>query len=113
CAALTFGASLDRLLATPRLYGWTWDISAGNPYSGDLTSQAVPILDRATFIRAYRPIAFENLVVDGIEVDALGLGSGAVRMAMLSGREPNRSTEIALGARTLRRLHRHIGDDVM
>ena len=24
-AALTFGATLDRLVTTPRVYGWTWD----------------------------------------------------------------------------------------
>ena len=24
-AALTFGATLDRLVTTPRAYGWSWD----------------------------------------------------------------------------------------
>jgi len=29
-AAVTFGTSLDRLLATPRLYGWNFDAATGS-----------------------------------------------------------------------------------
>src|SRR5207253_5265936 len=31
--ALTFGAGLTHLANTPKLQGWNWDVSVGNPHS--------------------------------------------------------------------------------
>jgi hypothetical protein len=35
--ALTFGAALDHLLRTPRLYGWNWDVAVGDLYAPTAT----------------------------------------------------------------------------
>ena len=34
--AMTFGSSLDHLVATPRLYGWAWDVQLGAEAFPDL-----------------------------------------------------------------------------
>ena len=41
-AALTFGASLDRLVDTPTLYGQTWDAQFGDGFDPDFADEAYP-----------------------------------------------------------------------
>ncbi len=43
-ATLGFGTSLQRLLDTPRLYGWTWDIKSGAPALPDIGGLVIPAL---------------------------------------------------------------------
>ena len=43
-ATLGFGSSLQRLLDTPRLYGWTWDVKSGAPALPDIGSLVIPAL---------------------------------------------------------------------
>jgi len=52
-AVVSFGASLDHLTGTPRLYGWGWDVSAGNPYADDLTGLVLPVLQSDRDVVAY------------------------------------------------------------
>src|SRR5262245_15938536 len=43
-ATVGFGSSLQRLLDTPRLYGWTWDIKTGAPALPNIGTLVVPAL---------------------------------------------------------------------
>jgi ABC-type antimicrobial peptide transport system permease subunit len=115
-AALVFGTSLVRLVDTPRLYGqdWTLGLSLGFgsvPASGP--SGAGTVLSRVPGVAAYSGGDFGQISVDGQQVAAIGirpLRGGEVFPTLLDGRPPAAKDEIALGARTLRRLGKHIGD---
>ncbi|MGH9243300.1 MAG: hypothetical protein ACRD29_03085 [Acidimicrobiales bacterium] len=52
------------------------------------------------------------LEVEGRRVDGIALGAlkGDIAPPLLEGRAPVRADEIALGPRTLRSLHREVGD---
>jgi predicted lysophospholipase L1 biosynthesis ABC-type transport system permease subunit len=113
-AALTFGASLDRLLTTPRLFGQTWDTSYTTFGESNLLPDAEPVLDRDPAVAAYSIGAFGEIDVDGrsVGVVALDLPRGSVVPPILAGRAPIRPQEIALGTHTLERLHKRLGDRV-
>ena len=115
-AALVFGASLVRLVDTPRLYGqdWTLSLSLGFgsvPASGPLGMGTV--LSRVPGVTAYAGGNSGQITVDGQQVAAIGiqpLHGGEVFPTLLAGRPPAVADEIALGARTLRQLGKHVGD---
>jgi hypothetical protein len=117
-AALTFGGGLDHLLASPDLYGVSWDVSFGLPD------------DDETFPDA-RPLAAKIAERDGVE--AVGVGSrgvplqvddvlvsgmvftpvkGLVVPPVLEGRLPADDTELMVGTGTLDQLGKRIGDTV-
>ena len=115
-AALVFGTSLVRLVDTPRLYGqdWTLGLSFGfgsAPASGP--SGAATFLSRVPGVAAYSGGNLGLISVDGQQVAAIGiepLRGGEVFPTLLGGRPPAAADEIALGARTLRRLGKQVGD---
>ncbi len=113
--ALGFGASLDHLLATPRLYGVTWDAQVVNPATDDV-SAALPVLDQDGDVAdvSFGYAGFP-LVVDGVRVD--GIAVAPVRGASLAptpveGRLPTEPDEVMLGTRTMTALHARIGSTV-
>ena len=114
-AALTFGASSERLLDTPRQYGWNWDLALTNYNSGpDLSKR------KAAFAR--EPGVAEVSVGDlGIPLDvndrrvggiALEPVRGELLPPVIDGRGPSSPGEIMLGGRTMRGLGVEIGDTV-
>jgi hypothetical protein len=112
--AFTFDANLNRLVSTPHLYGWDWDIDAGVNFfplpkdvSDDLLAQ--PVVDGLAGAQ------FTAITIGGKDVPAAGidqLGGAPVFPTLLDGREPNRPDEIALGTKTLRRARRRVGETV-
>jgi ABC-type lipoprotein release transport system permease subunit len=121
-AALTFGASLGRLLDSPRQQGWNWDVLVGNPNTlTDQEARAGPLLAHNRLIGGYSAIAIlagasqGNVVIDGkvvnllIAIDPL---KGSVYPPLLEGHAPRASNEIVLGSGTLEKLNRHIGQSV-
>jgi putative ABC transport system permease protein len=117
-AALTFGASLDHLLGTPRLYGVTWNVQtyANLDFNTHKNEQ-----DLIRGVRGVPGVAAYGLgtvglglAVDGVPADGLAVyhEAGGVEPPILQGRAPSRAREIALGAKTLDQLHKHIGDTV-
>jgi len=112
--AITFGASLAHLLATPELYGQTWDVEL-TTYDDALARRGVAALeadDRIDGVAVgYARGSFE---VDGDRVDGLVLRSvtGDLAPAILEGRRPGAANEIALGSRTLRSIGADVGDTV-
>ena len=111
-AALGFGASLDHLVSSPKLYGWNWDVSFDGfdvsvaPAAGDL--------DADRDLRAWATGARGAILVDGDLVPAVGIGHGRGTIAprITDGRPPADDGELALGARTLAALDRSVGDTV-
>lgn len=109
-AALVFGASLDRLITTPRLYGWDWDLKVTNYGAGpDLAPRAGAI--RATPGIREVSIGDSGFPIDvgrAREVNMIGV-DGPVTVPVLAGRAPAGDDEIALGRKTMRRAEVGIG----
>jgi hypothetical protein len=112
--AITFGASLAHLLATPELYGQTWDVELAT-YDEVLVTRGVRVLEDDPRVegmvvgnfRAGFAVAGER--VDGFVIDA---ATGDMAPPILEGRRPSAEDEIALGTRTLRTLGLDVGDEV-
>lgn len=112
--ALTFGASLDRVFSTPRLYGWNWDVVVGNPFTTDLSARVVPALRASPVVGAFSGVAAADLDVGGVRVQAYGFDTvqGDVLPPVVEGRAPTRPDEVLLGATVLRDIDRSVGDTV-
>ena len=113
--SLTFGASLDRLVSHPALYGWNWDyeLSAGSDSSDMPEQQATDLLDHDADVAAWTPVYFTTVQLDGQSVPVLAEApNSAIGPPMLSGAGLTGSDQIVLGSLTLAQLHKHVGDTV-
>lgn len=118
--ALGFGASLNHLLETPRLYGVTW--SALVRYQGDADSPGVEpfkaAMERARHVPGVEIVGLASpgipFFVDGVQADGMGLpvGDRTFEPPILSGRAPRTATEIVLGPKTLKLIGKEVGDRV-
>jgi predicted lysophospholipase L1 biosynthesis ABC-type transport system permease subunit len=114
-AALVFGASVSHVIGDPAVAGWDWDVTVGNPHSGDISAQAVPRLRADTFVSGFTVTAMGDALLDGRDdVTLVGLQTvtGRVIPPVLAGRLPTAPGEIALGGRELRALGKSVGDTV-
>jgi len=112
--AATFGASLNHLLDSPRLYGWSWDAQVGGQGYPDVGDQ---IGTGLTANPAVSDLAIGTIIeidVEGVRVAAFAMGpvKGAVPPALLSGRAPAGPGEIVLGSTTLAQVGAGVGDSV-
>jgi hypothetical protein len=115
-AALVFGSSVSHVIGDPSIAGWNWDVTVGNPHSGDVSAQAVPRLRADTFVSGFTVTAMGDAVLDGRhDVTLVGLQTvtGRVVPPVLAGRIPDAPGEIALGGRDLRALGKRVGDTVL
>jgi ABC-type lipoprotein release transport system permease subunit len=118
--ALTFGASLNHLVNTPRQQGWNWDVLVGNPNNmSDQESQGAALLARNPRVGSYSAIAIlagagqGNTSINGVALGtflAIDELKGSVHPPLLEGRPPRRLHEIVLGDHTLQQLHLKVGD---
>ena len=111
-AAIVFAGSLSHLLASPALYGVTWDAIASNNSATDVRP-VVATVKRDPQVAAWTtgstgaPL---RVGPTGFEAIVLPVASGASFLpAPVTGRLPRSSREIALGTKTLRQLHARIG----
>ena len=114
-AAITFGASLGHLLATPGLYGTTYDADVElNANFGDART-LLPAM------RSDHAIAAVSLAESGIPLRSRRTSFGALAVTpivgsieptIVQGRLPRATGEIALGARTMTDLHTKIGQAI-
>ncbi len=116
-ATVTFGASLDHLVSTPRLYGWNWSfaLSGGDGGGGgDIPErQAATLLAHDRYLSAYSGVYFVNVIVDGQDVPVIATSPGArVQPPLLDGHDLQQSDEMVVGALTLASLHKKLGDSV-
>ena len=109
---ITFGASLDSLVSTPRLFGWNWDYALGS--GGNIPAgQAATLLGGDRNVGAWSGYYFGLLHVDGQLVPVMGGRPGApVQPPLLSGHGLRTSGEVVLGPVTLADLHKRVGDTV-
>jgi hypothetical protein len=115
-AALVFGASLSHVIGDPAVTGWDWDVTVGNPHSGDVSAQAVPRLRADMFVSGFTVTAMGDALLDGRDdVTLVGMQAmrGRVVPPVLAGRLPRAPGEIALGGRELRALGKSVGDGVV
>src|SRR5215470_2446278 len=111
-AAVVFAGSLSHLLASPALYGVTWDAAVRNNSGTGAGPMLAPVRhDRhvaawATFLAGV-PLRAGRTEFEAIVLEMPG-GASFVP-APVTGRLPKSDGEIALGTRTLRQLHAQIG----
>jgi putative ABC transport system permease protein len=111
-AAVVFAASLSHLLASPVLYGVTWDAAITN----DSGTSAGPMMAP---VRHDRQVAAWSTYLAGLPLQAgraefeaivLEMPRGASFIpAPVTGRLPRNGGEIVLGTQTLRHLHAQVG----
>jgi hypothetical protein len=114
-AALLFTTNLHLLAASPDRYGWTWDFkiadtSANTPCGGPIFGLA-----RTHGLASVSEVCFQNVQIDGHPETALAFTSlrgQRIDPKVILGRSPRNSSEIALGAATMRDLGKRLGDQV-
>jgi ABC-type lipoprotein release transport system permease subunit len=118
--ALTFGASLEHLTDTPRLYGAPWDFVVTtyfNPDEPPPADTARAIIDRHPAVAGFSVSSFvgQNTRIDGYDLGFVAVDAvrGTVLPPIVEGRAPRRdSNEIVFGTRTMEDLDVEIGDTV-
>ena len=117
-AVLTFASSLDRLIASPVSWGWTWDVVAYDD-GADASGGPCEPVDSAIIgdrrVEAVASVCRFSVQLDGLLTQALGFTSmrgHVARTSVVEGREPRRDDEVAVGASTLDALGKRIGDTV-
>jgi hypothetical protein len=114
-AVLVFASSLDHLVATPKLEGFTWDFTtqdatSNTPCGGDTFG-----ITRQPGIAAVAEVCDDNSVqIDGRTVAGFAFTSlrGTIDPEVVSGRPPRGAREVALGTTTLRAVGKNVGDTV-
>jgi ABC-type lipoprotein release transport system permease subunit len=114
-AAVTFGASLTHLLATPPLYGATFDADIKpNGNNGDART-LLPVLRDRPAVTAMA-VALTGIPMQSGRVSfgafAQTTVKGSLEPTVIDGRLPTGPDEILLGSRTLHDLHAHVGQTI-
>jgi hypothetical protein len=113
-ATVTFGSSLTNLDTHPALYGWNWDYAlapVGN--NSNVPPVAGRLLDHDADVAAWTDYQFANFELDRQTVPVLiSHARAALSPPILEGRPLEADDEIVLGAATLTRLHKRVGDTV-
>lgn len=112
---VTFGNSLQTLVASPSLYGWNWSYIL-NPIGsggGNVPKVAFSMLHRDPYVAAYAGASYNDVEIDGQTVPFLIENAGAaVSPPILSGQPVTAPHQVVLGAATLAQLGKHLGDYV-
>jgi len=115
-AALGFSASLSYLLATPRLYGVSWDALVTDEQFTTSVAPAARSLAADPAVAGWSGMyAGVPLTVDGAAVGGVTTGpgpDGSLAAVALAGGPPAGSGDIALGQRTLAALGVRVGQTV-
>ena len=109
--ALIFATSLDHASRTPRVYGYVWDLAADGANGPDLSAVA-PAVRHTPGVASVAGLAAAQVTVGGRTTAALSF-TGSGRPPIVSGRQPRGDDEVAVGAKTLRRLHTSVGRAVV
>jgi hypothetical protein len=114
-AVVTFAASIDHLVGTPRLYGFPGTFVIQNV--GDGSSDTVglaKLLDRDPQVKRWSTVRVSELDVNGrtIPTVAFAPGKRPLDPVVREGRAPRSDHEIALGSSTMHTLGVRLGDTV-
>jgi hypothetical protein len=114
-AAIVFSASLGHLLATPRLYGVSWDADVQGVNNTGI-APAIGTVARDPQVAAWTTAdAGAPLQVNGVRAETMAISPSHDRSFLptpTQGRLPRAPGEITLGARTLAEIHSHVGATV-
>jgi ABC-type antimicrobial peptide transport system permease subunit len=110
--ALTFGASLTRLVSTPELYGRTWDVAFDGQFSTLIRGPVEQVLRSSGAVEAYTGGFYGEATVGARGVTAIGLDNANVGPSLVEGRAPVQDDEVVLGMTTMRKAKGRIGDTV-
>ena len=115
-AALVFAASLTHLVDTPKLYGWTWNVSGEVPTANPCVDARSYGTEKQSGVAAVGVTCISNTDVemDGHAVTVWGFRSlhGTIDPEIVAGRAPRGQREIALGSVTLDAIGKSVGDSV-
>jgi ABC-type antimicrobial peptide transport system permease subunit len=114
-AAAVFGASLIALIGTPHQYGQNWAQELSMGFGGVPARYGEMILSAdSAAVTEYAAGDLGEVAIGGTIVPAIGIDQlrGDGYLTLLAGRAPAAPDEIALGAQTLRALHRQLGQTV-
>jgi hypothetical protein len=109
-----FSASLNHLLATPELYGWTWDVTEGAPALPEIGGSLGPALTSDDATSDVAAGTTTQAAVGDVRVDVLGLQQleGRVVPTMVDGRAPIGPGEAVLGTRTISAVDTELGEEI-
>jgi ABC-type antimicrobial peptide transport system permease subunit len=116
--AFTFGAGLNNLLDTPRLYGIQWDlvvdVDEENSDPSGLEAAINTVNGLPGVEDAVPAVLGLPFVLDGQTADALALREQDQRFIppLLSGRVPGTNEEIVIGPKTSKLIGKGVGDSV-
>jgi len=113
-AAVVFGTSLITMVGTPHQYGQNWNQQFDLEFGAIPAGLGAKLISADPAVTQYAAGDYGELTVDGKIVAAIGIDPvrGGGYLTLLSGRAPSAPGEIALGAQTLRALHRQLGQTV-
>jgi hypothetical protein len=113
-AALTFGASFNRLVDTPRLYGQNWDAEFGDGFNPDIAGLAYPLLKKDRFVGAFSGGTINEVSIDGARVGVLAMEhvKGSIGPSITDGRAAVAADEVVVAPNTLDRIGARVGDVV-
>jgi hypothetical protein len=112
-AAFTYATSLNRLVTTPRLYGWNWDLYLHGfgpiaPTTAIKQAADDPTVDQISG-GDYGTVAIAGRLIPAVGVEPI---KGALYPTIVEGRPPVGDDEIVLGASSLRTVHAAIGETI-
>jgi hypothetical protein len=109
-----FSASLGRLLDTPALYGWTWDVTQGAPALPEIGEPLGTAFRDHEAVSDVASATNSQVAIGDVRVDVLGLEQtkGNVVPTMVEGRAPEGPDEAVLGTRTMRQVDTRVGEDI-
>ncbi|MGZ4145975.1 MAG: FtsX-like permease family protein, partial [Actinomycetota bacterium] len=111
-ASLIFGASINKLVATPSLSGWNYDLVVGtNSKTAGLA--LMENLKASGTIGSFNSGGIGNALIGGIPADVFMMDPQSFGPSIIAGRRPEAADEIALGPKTLRTLHSSVGKTVV
>jgi hypothetical protein len=114
-AALVFSASLGNLLATPRLYGVTWDAYVSNLRNAGVGPAARSAANDPAVAAWATGYTGPPLTIRGVSADAIALLPGhhaSLLPVLIRGHLPRGPGEIVVGEQTLAASRAHLGDTV-
>ncbi|HEY3240278.1 MAG TPA: ABC transporter permease [Acidimicrobiia bacterium] len=111
-ATVTFAASLDRLVHTPRLYGWNYDAAVFDGYGALDDATMASVLAAEPAVAEFAARRGSSGSVGGQAAPFVAVDGTAFPPVLTAGRPPRADDEVVLGRRTRQRAHARVGATV-
>jgi hypothetical protein len=113
-AVEVFGSSLIALVGTPHRYGQKWSQELDLGFGAASQPMLAKFVSAQPGVTGYAAGDYGQVTIQGRTVAAIGLAParGQGYLTLLAGHLPSGPGQIAVGARTLRALHRQVGQTV-